>query len=159
MNTAQARTEKGGIPSPADLRAAIARWPREERQLYKLAAEIDLNPQRLSAMLNERIPMPDVIAQRLVEALSRRQPAEARQAVNDAAPHHLGAWTCPSGNSCNVHLVPVRDRYAALTVGWARPLPLSADDERDFADRILPEATARARLVLEELGPIRVVTL
>jgi plasmid maintenance system antidote protein VapI len=57
--------------SPADLRAAIARRPREERQLYKIAAAIDLNPQRLSQMLNERIPMPAAVAQRVLEALGR----------------------------------------------------------------------------------------
>jgi hypothetical protein len=66
------------MPSPADLRVAIARRPREERQLYKLAAAADLNPQRLSAMLNERIAMPAAVTQRVVEVLERRQAEERR---------------------------------------------------------------------------------
>lgn len=56
----------GAPPSPADLRAEIA---RRRVYLYYLAAAVGLNPSRLGAMLGERIPMPDGIAARLAEAL------------------------------------------------------------------------------------------
>jgi len=61
------------LPSPADIRAELARrrWP-----LYQLAARISVHPARLSPMIHERVPMPTRIAERIAAALEE----EARSA-------------------------------------------------------------------------------
>jgi plasmid maintenance system antidote protein VapI len=58
-------------PSAADLRAQIARANLER---YVLAGMIRVHPGRLSAMLNERIPIPVEIAARIEAALRQREP-------------------------------------------------------------------------------------
>jgi len=54
------------IPTPADLRATIA---RHKVQLYELAAIVRFHPSRLGAALNEKIPMPPELAIRIQRAL------------------------------------------------------------------------------------------
>lgn len=54
------------IPSVDDLRAERA---RKQCPLYVLAPKVGMNPNRLGAMLNGRLPMPDAVAQRVAEAL------------------------------------------------------------------------------------------
>jgi hypothetical protein len=56
-------------PTPADLRATIA---RQKIPLYELAALVRFHPSRLGAALNERIPMPPDLAVRIQQALERR---------------------------------------------------------------------------------------
>ena len=60
--------------TPADFRARIA---RERALLYRLAADVGVWPGRLGQMLNERIPMPAEVAERLTTAL-------------DDMPEHVG---------------------------------------------------------------------
>jgi plasmid maintenance system antidote protein VapI len=55
-------------PTPAKLRALIAEhWPHP---IYTLAANIRLHPNRLSAILHGRMPMPPGLAERILMALS-----------------------------------------------------------------------------------------
>lgn len=49
-----------------DLRAEIA---RRRLHIYKLAAAVGINPNRLGAMLNGRISLNEAIAEKLVKAL------------------------------------------------------------------------------------------
>lgn len=58
------------METPADFRAEIAR--RQIRR-YELAARIHLNPQRLGAMLSERVPMPAAVAARLRVVLAGQE--------------------------------------------------------------------------------------
>jgi hypothetical protein len=60
---------------PADLRAQIARL---RFPLYRLAATVGVHPGRLGQMLNERLPLPLDIAERVCEALDRHPGAAAR---------------------------------------------------------------------------------
>lgn len=55
-------------PSPADLRAEIA---RRRIHLYRLAAAVRLNPSALSRQLNEREPMSAIVATRLAAVIQR----------------------------------------------------------------------------------------
>jgi plasmid maintenance system antidote protein VapI len=55
---------------PADLRAQIARL---QVPLYRLAATVGVHPGRLGQMLNERLPLPLDVAERINEALGRRE--------------------------------------------------------------------------------------
>lgn len=59
--------------TPADLRAEIA---RQRATIYKLAAAVDVYPGRLGQMLNEHIPMPESVVQKLSDAL--RQVSQGR---------------------------------------------------------------------------------
>lgn len=52
--------------SPAELRATIA---RKRIPLFKLAAAVGLHPTTLGQILNERKPLKEGIAERLLEAL------------------------------------------------------------------------------------------
>ena len=63
------------IPTPADLRAQIA---RHRLHLYEIAADVGLHPGRLGSMLNERLPMPAEIAERITEAIGRAQHEDGR---------------------------------------------------------------------------------
>jgi predicted urease superfamily metal-dependent hydrolase len=54
--------------TPSDFRAELA---RQRIPLYRVAAGVGLHPSRLGAMLNERLPMPADVAERLSEALNR----------------------------------------------------------------------------------------
>lgn len=54
-------------PSPADLRATIA---RKQIPLFKLAAAVGLHPTTLGQMLNERKPLTQTVVERLTEALN-----------------------------------------------------------------------------------------
>ncbi len=57
--------------TPSDFRAEIG---RRRLVIYQLAAAIDVYPGRLGRMLNERVAMTDVVADRLEKALERRWP-------------------------------------------------------------------------------------
>ena len=57
---------------PADLRAQRARL---QVPLFLLAADVRVHPGRLGMMLNGRIALPVEIAERIAEALSRREEA------------------------------------------------------------------------------------
>jgi len=52
----------------ADLRAEIA---RRRVKVYELAAAVPINPGSLSAILNERRPLPHGFAERVLRALDR----------------------------------------------------------------------------------------
>jgi hypothetical protein len=52
--------------SPADLRATIA---RKRIPLFKLAAAVGLHPTTLGQILNERKPLKEGVAERLLEAM------------------------------------------------------------------------------------------
>lgn len=52
--------------TPEDLRAEIA---RRQVRVYALAARVSIHPGRLGQMLNEKLPMPDSVAERIVKAL------------------------------------------------------------------------------------------
>ncbi len=53
--------------TPADLRAELA---RRRIALYRLAPFVHLHPGRLGGMLNERIPLPHDVAERIMRVLS-----------------------------------------------------------------------------------------
>ncbi len=52
--------------SPAAVRAEIA---RSNLRHYIVAARAEINPARLSSILNERAPLPERLAQRILEAI------------------------------------------------------------------------------------------
>lgn len=54
-------------PSPADLRADVA---RHQLLLYELAPRLRMNPQRLGALLSERIPMRSEVAAKIADAIA-----------------------------------------------------------------------------------------
>ena len=56
----------GAMITAAQLRSGIA---QRQVRLYKLAAHVGLHPGRLGMMLNESIPMPQEIADRIQQAL------------------------------------------------------------------------------------------
>jgi len=66
-------------------------------------------------------------------------------AVSMLEHHRLGSWKCPSGNSVDVDLVPVRGRLSMLTFAWDE-LPLPPADEAYYHTTIRP---AVVRLVVE----------
>ncbi len=55
--------------SAEDLRAEVA---RRRIRLYQLAAVVGLNPNRLGALLNERVPLTQATALRIAAALGLR---------------------------------------------------------------------------------------
>jgi len=55
----------------------------------------------------------------------------------------LGSWTCPSGNSVDVDLVPVSEGVASLAFAWDDPPPLSPDDARYYRGTIMPAVIRR----------------
>jgi hypothetical protein len=55
----------------AELRAEVA---RRRVALYRLAADVGVNPNRLGSMLNERAPLPPEIAARVLHALGVEVP-------------------------------------------------------------------------------------
>jgi hypothetical protein len=57
---------KTALPSAADLRATIA---RKQIPLFKLAAKVGVHPITLGQMLNEKKPLRQLIAERLIKAL------------------------------------------------------------------------------------------
>ncbi|MDO8475059.1 MAG: hypothetical protein Q7W02_02490 [Candidatus Rokubacteria bacterium] len=54
----------------SDLRAARA---RQRIPMYKLGAIVSVHPGRLALMLNERIPLTEVVAKRVAAALENMQ--------------------------------------------------------------------------------------
>jgi hypothetical protein len=66
MRDAPMPSASGTSPSAADLRAcrATRRMP-----LYVLAARVQLNPTTLGAVLNERVPLPPDLAERIRRVL------------------------------------------------------------------------------------------
>ena len=73
-------------PSPADLRALLA---RERVAVYLVAARVRVHPSRLSAMLHERVPMPADLAAELAGVIRG-------QAAPDGA-RTAGATSTPPG--------------------------------------------------------------
>jgi plasmid maintenance system antidote protein VapI len=69
MNAAPSH-QKEMLMTAADIRSELARkrWP-----LYQLAATIGLHPSRLGAMLNEHVPLPPDVAERVAAALDTRR--------------------------------------------------------------------------------------
>lgn len=65
---------KSTTPAVPDLRAEIART-RVSR--YVLAARVGVHPGRLGQMLNERLPMPPGVAERVAAALRDAAPPKA----------------------------------------------------------------------------------
>jgi hypothetical protein len=59
-------TPSEAAPSPADLRAAIA---RADLRLYLVAAMAGMHPNRLSAYLGGRLPITPEIGQRVLRAV------------------------------------------------------------------------------------------
>jgi hypothetical protein len=55
-----------GAPTAADLRAEVA---RHRLRLYDLASAAGMHPTRLGAVLNERVPMPVNVGQRIMAAI------------------------------------------------------------------------------------------
>jgi len=55
-------------PAPAELLAQIH---RERVYIYEVAAKVQLNPQRLSQMLNGKVPMPSAVVGRVVAGIER----------------------------------------------------------------------------------------
>lgn len=55
-------------PAPAELLAMIQ---RERVYLYEIAAKVQLNPQRLSQMLNGKVPMPATVVDRVIGGIER----------------------------------------------------------------------------------------
>ena len=54
--------------SPSDLRALRARY---RIPIYSLAAKVDLHSTRLGRMLNEVLPMPPEVAQKVLRAIEQ----------------------------------------------------------------------------------------
>ena len=54
------------MATASDLRAQIA---RRRATIYQLAAQVGVYPGRLGQMLNERIPMPEDVAERMAQAI------------------------------------------------------------------------------------------
>jgi plasmid maintenance system antidote protein VapI len=61
------------LPSAADLRSLIARY---QLQVYRLAALVGVHPSRLSLVLNERKPLPPLLARRLLKVIESEARAE-----------------------------------------------------------------------------------
>jgi hypothetical protein len=74
------------------------------------------------------------------------------------APHRIGSWICPSGNSVDVDLVIVSDSVAQLNFAWDDPPPLSRPDELYYRAVILPSVTRRVQEYTERTGRTLVVT-
>src|SRR6266849_6098866 len=53
-------------PTAADLRAALA---RRRVTLYKLASDVGVHPGRLGQILNERLPLPEGLGERILRAV------------------------------------------------------------------------------------------
>lgn len=68
----------------------------------------------------------------------------------------LGTWSTPSGNSCDVFVLPGEDPLRQLALEWDR-YPLSPADEIHYVGIILPAITRRAREYLETPGTALVV--
>ena len=62
-----------------DFRAEIG---RRRIAIYKLAAEVGVYPGRLGMMLNERIPLPSTVAERIVDALAEHDSCADSEMVN-----------------------------------------------------------------------------
>ncbi len=58
-------------------------------------------------------------------------------------PHRIGSWTCPSGNSVDVDIMPVSEGVATLAFAWDDPPPLSPDDARYYRSTIMPAVIRR----------------
>ena len=63
----------------------------------------------------------------------------------------LGTWTCPSGNSCDVFIVPGTE-VPELALEWDR-FPLSDGDKAYYLVVLLPAITRRVKEYLELVGP------
>jgi hypothetical protein len=70
----------------------------------------------------------------------------------------LGSWACQSGNSVDVYLgAGDGDGQRPLELRWDSPPPLSAADQRDYDQTILPAIVRRAQQYLEKGGRVLVV--
>jgi hypothetical protein len=71
--------------------------------------------------------------------------------------HRLGSWTCPSGNSVDVDLVPVSGLMSTLEFRWDQAPPLRPVDEVYYRAVILPDVTRRVAEYKELVGNVLVV--
>jgi hypothetical protein len=76
-----------------------------------------------------------------------------------SAPHRIGSWVCPSGNSVDVDLVVLGESVARLDFAWDDPPPLLPDDARFYRVVILPAVTRRVAEYTERVGRTLTVTL
>jgi plasmid maintenance system antidote protein VapI len=63
------------MPTAGDLRAQLA---RSQLRVYEIAPVVGLHPNRISALLNERSPLPADVALRIQRAIEQAQPMERR---------------------------------------------------------------------------------
>jgi len=77
--------------------------------------------------------------------------------VRLSAPCRLGSWTCPSGDSCDVVLVPKGDTVA-VEVRWNEAPPLRLEDAVFYVGVIRPAIVRLAQEYLECPGRALVVT-
>jgi hypothetical protein len=75
------------------------------------------------------------------------------------APHRIGSWTCPSGNSVDVDLVPITESVARLDFAWDDPPPLLPDDARYYRAVVLPAVTRLVGEYTETIGRTLTVTM
>jgi plasmid maintenance system antidote protein VapI len=68
-------SEDAHLPTAEDLRAALA---RKQLHLYQIAPTVQIHPNRLSALLNERSPLSPDVALRIQRAIEQAQPMERR---------------------------------------------------------------------------------
>lgn len=87
------------------------------------------------------------------------RPADDNPECAVSRPRRLGSWTCPSGNSCGVDLVPVRDGMAMLAFDSDTPPPLRLADELYYRAVILPSVVRLVGEYTERIGPGLVVAL
>jgi hypothetical protein len=78
------------IPTPADVRAALARH-RVHR--FQVAPRVRIHPVRLGRMLNERLAMPPEVAERLLRAIEEVAAEQAKLQAATAELRHAGVGT------------------------------------------------------------------
>jgi len=71
----------------------------------------------------------------------------------------IGSWTCPSGNSVDVDLVPISEGIARLDFAWDDPPPLLPDDARFYRVVIMPTVTRLVGEYTETAGRTITVTM
>ena len=74
MNSPTHPSEEEQMPSAGDLRAALA---RSQLRVYEIAPAVGLHPNRISALLNERVPLPPDLALKIQQAIEGVHPMES----------------------------------------------------------------------------------
>jgi hypothetical protein len=77
--------------------------------------------------------------------------------VRLSAPYCLGSWTCPSGNSCDVVLVP-KGETVTVEIRWDEPPPLRLEDAGFYVTIVRPAVVRLAQEYLECPGRALIVT-